>query len=174
MNRTPRSASRRASRQLSANVPGLARIRRRTGRRRFAAPSKDPSVPAPRTACGTPSRTARCASRFPDRRTPAEFSSLSRLQRIQVCAPILRRKALRIRQIQHRIANRAELHALESASAESRCPTAGRREAARCRPGPARSSRRTPADSPSRCRSRTTPTSPCSAGRRSASRSERT
>ena len=39
--------------------------------------------------------------------------------------------AVRVREVQHRIALRAELHALVAATAESRCPTGDRRAADR-------------------------------------------
>ena len=91
---------------------GVARRRGRTGRTCAPARSRDRSARAPRSACETPFRTARCAcaiSGSPNSSSLSWFSS-PRSSSISRRVPCV--EARRVRQIQHRIAPRAELDAL--------------------------------------------------------------
>ena len=119
----PSGSCRRTS--PAASRPG------RTCRARAAARSRSRSAPARSPASGRPSRTARCAWRSPGRRTPRSFSSLSLREVVEQAAAHLAAHAVGVRQVQHRVAAAAELHALELASAGSRCPSRSRRRSAR-------------------------------------------
>ena len=130
MNRTPRSASRRASRQLAANVPGLRDSGPYSSKMRSG--SFETSV-----SSGTERLHPVRHLVLRDARGDLRIAELLELQLVQLARsssmppprPLL--EARRVRQIQHRIADRAELHALVLATAGSRCPTAGRRAADR-------------------------------------------
>ena len=174
MKRTPRSASRRASRQLAAKVPGL----------RASGPYRS------KVRVGLVREIGQLGHRrlHPERhlvlRDARGDLRIAELVELECDSSLARSSSIRRRssaakpggigQVEHRVADRAELDALVPASAESRCPRGGRRAADRsgCR-CPARSSRRRPAGPGSRCPGRTTATRRCSAGRRAARRSGR-
>ena len=167
MKRTPRSASRRASRQLAANVPGLRDVR---------AVQLEDALGLLREVgqLGHGGLHPKRHLVLRDARGDLRIAELFELQLVQL-APDRRASggARRCRspsgfdRYSTGSPTGAELHALILASAGSRCPTAGRRAADRSgRRCPARSSRRTPAGPGSRCPGRRTPTSRCSAGRR--------
>ena len=76
-NRTPRSTSRRAIRQLYANVPCSFTSRAVASPAPPSAPSRGRSARGRSSASGRPSRTARCGWRSPGRRSRWSFISLS-------------------------------------------------------------------------------------------------
>ena len=132
MNRTPRSASRRASRQLAANVPGLRRVGAVELEDVVAAPC-DRSVTSGTLVC-IRNAISYCAMRDFD----------LRVELLLVLMPVERRSACRasrarperqmpsgLLEVQDRVLAGAELHALVLASRGSRCPRAGRRAAGR-------------------------------------------
>ena len=173
MKRTPRSARRRASRQLAANVPGFrasgpyssktcSRLLRKIGqfRHRGLHPERHLVLRDARRDFGSPNSSSFI------------WFSLPRSSRKRRAVAVV--EARRIRQVQHRIADRAELHALIPRGQEAAAPQPVVERLVRRCPSPARSSRRRPADPRSRCPARRTATSRCWAGRRAGSRSGRT
>ena len=124
----------------------LARVGTVQRRRRASAPSTGPSTPARSSASGRPFvlRDARADLRVAGLFHAASGSAAPRSSRNR------RRVAAStpggLDKEQHRVAGRAKLDALVSATAESRCPRGGRRAADRrgCR-CPATPARRTPA-----------------------------
>ena len=132
MKRTPRSASRRASRQLAAKVPGLRDVGAVQVEGVLAARSTGRSARARTSACGRPSRTGRCAWRSRGRRPSSSSSAFSLPRSSSIRRAASRSKPARVREVEHRVADRAELHALvlgrqEAAAPEPVVRAAGRR-----------------------------------------------
>ena len=125
MNRTPRSARRRASRQLAANVPGL----RASGpySSNVRAGSFERSVSSGTEVCILYA-ISYCAMRVAISGSPNSSSStwLSFRQVVDEPPPLGRVKPGGSERYSTGSPPRAELHALILASARSRCPTAGR------------------------------------------------
>ncbi len=133
MNRTPRSASRRASRQLAANEPS-APLRAVQVEHVLRLVARCPSAPARSSASGTPSRTGLM------RVAISGSSTASSCMRLSCCTASTTSRcwsgvdARRVADVQHRVALRAELRRPGTGSAGSRCATAARRSAAAGRP----------------------------------------
>ena len=130
---------------VAANVPGLLRVGAVQLERAAPAPSKDPSAPAPSVCIRN--AISYCAMRVAISGSPNSSSvAVVQLRRAhpgtRAASP---RRTLRVREVQHRIADRAELHALV---ALGRKPLPHSRSYSGCRrrPRPAKSSPRTPAD----------------------------
>ena len=130
MKRTPRSASRRASRQLAAKVPGL----RASGpySSKVRAGSFDRSVSSGTDVC-IRKAISYWAMRVAISGSPncVQLQLVQPRQVVENAPPRRGLEARRVGEVEHRVAARAELHALIAASAGSRCPTAGRRAADR-------------------------------------------
>ena len=81
---------------------GLARLRAVQLEHRVRLLRQIHQLRARTSACGRPSRTARCASRSPDRRTPRASSAFSFATASSICAARRRVDARRIVEVQHR------------------------------------------------------------------------
>ena len=108
------------------NVPRLLRRPGRSSSSVCSAPRPTGrSAPARWSACGRPARTGRCAWRSPGRRYCCALQPVERGQVVEHrAARVAASTPVGVRQVQHRVAGRAELHALILRRQEAAAPQA--------------------------------------------------